>query len=83
VIVSYAPGEVRLQSATPNPGFDMEIEDRGPDRVEVRFESDQAEYRVEVRWDSGELKVEIDQSGGEGHGGGGGDDDSGDGSDDG
>lgn len=67
VIVSYTEDEVRLSSATPNPGFDMEIEDAGPEKVDVRFRNDDTEYRVEVRWESGELTVDVNQSGEENH----------------
>ncbi|HEY7584280.1 MAG TPA: hypothetical protein VIB78_11780 [Acidimicrobiia bacterium] len=45
----------------------MEIEDAGPEKVDVRFRNDDTEYRVEVRWESGELTVDVNQSGEENH----------------
>lgn len=57
----YRPGEVELQAATPSPGFDADIEDTGPEKVKVEFESQSEEVKVEVRWDEGSLKVEIDE----------------------
>ncbi len=60
VVVRYRPGEVELQAATPSAGFDAEIEDSGPEKVEVEFEGEEADVKVVVRWDEGTLKVEID-----------------------
>ena len=49
-----------MQAATPASGFSVEIDDSGPDRVRVEFESDDADIRVEVRWRDGELEISID-----------------------
>lgn len=59
VVVRHRPEEVELQAATPAPGFDVEIDDAGPDRVRVDFESDDSDVRVEVEWSNGELEVTI------------------------
>ena len=60
VVVRYRPGEVELQAATPAPGFDVEVDDAGPPRVRVEFESDGSESSVEVEWKDGALDVEVD-----------------------
>jgi len=59
VIISYRPGAVMLQTATPTPGFAVEVHQSGPDRVRVEFESDQDDIRVEVEWEDGALDVAI------------------------
>lgn len=61
-MVRYRPGEVELQAATPASGFAVEIDDDGPDRVRVEFESDDLEVRVEVRWENGDLDIRIDEN---------------------
>ena len=60
VIVSYRPGEVRLESLAPRPGFESEVKDEGPPEVRVEFRS--ADFNVEIRaeWD-GRLVTEIDE----------------------
>ena len=42
---------VSLLWASPSDGFTMDVQDTGPDKVEVRFESDDAESRVFAWWD--------------------------------
>ncbi len=51
--VSYdgSTGTVSLTSAAPHDGFTMTLQAIGPDKVEVRFESDDAESRVFAWWD--------------------------------
>jgi len=61
VVVRHRPGEVELQAATPAPGFAVEIDDDGPERVRVEFDSGNVEVRVEVRWESGSLDVDVDE----------------------
>ena len=60
VVVRYRPGEVELQAATPLPGFAVEIDDAGPPRVRVEFESADSDVRVEVRWKDGALDIDVD-----------------------
>jgi hypothetical protein len=62
VVVRYRPGEVELQAATPAPGFAVEIDDEGPPRVRVEFDSDDLEVRVEVRSENGSLDIDIDEN---------------------
>jgi hypothetical protein len=63
VIISYRPGEVRLESASPSLGFEMEVDSDGPSSVRVEFESNNLRVRVEARWSDGELRTEIDEDG--------------------
>lgn len=62
MVVRYRPGEVELQAATPAPGFAVENDEDGPDRVRVEFESNDLEVRVEVRWENGDLDIRIDEN---------------------
>ncbi|HEX6301852.1 MAG TPA: hypothetical protein VF148_15440 [Acidimicrobiia bacterium] len=62
VVVRSRPGEVELQAATPAPGFAVEIDDDGPERVRVEFDSDSVEVRIEVRWENGALDVDVDEN---------------------
>lgn len=59
VVVRHRPNEVELQAATPLPGFQMEIDDTGPQRVRVEFESDDLDIRVDVEWSDGSLDVDV------------------------
>ena len=60
VTVVYSNGEVTLAGATPAFGYKMEIEDEGPERVRVDFESDENEISVRIEWKDGQLEVEIE-----------------------
>lgn len=60
VIVRYRSGAVELQAATPLPGFDVEIDDGGPSRVRVEFESQLADIRVDVEPSGDSIQVEIE-----------------------
>lgn len=55
--------DVQLTTYAPNPGFRVEIESAGPEKVEIKFEAsgDDHESQLEVRCDSGELKPKIDE----------------------
>ena len=61
VIVSYRPGEVRLESVAPSPGFRYEIDDAGPPEVRVEFDGGELRVEVRVRWDDG-LVTEVDEN---------------------
>lgn len=63
VVIRYRPGEVELQATTPAPGFDVEIDDAGPERVRLEFESDTEDIRVEAEWKDGALDVKVSESG--------------------
>jgi cytoskeletal protein RodZ len=59
VVVGHRPGEVRLDSATPAPGFTMEIDKQGPDEVRVEFDSQGDSFEIRVRWENGVLSTEV------------------------
>ncbi len=61
VVVGHRTDQVRLESATPNPGFSMEIRDTGPDEVRVEFSQVEESYEVRVRWDEGELDIQVSE----------------------
>ena len=61
VIVSYRPGEVRLESVAPSPGFRYEIDDHGPSEVRVEFDGGESRVEVRARWDDG-LVTEVDEN---------------------
>jgi len=61
VIVSYRPGEVRLESVAPSPGFRYEIDDQGPSEVRVEFDGGELRVEVRARWDNG-LVTEVDEN---------------------
>jgi hypothetical protein len=52
---------VRLEAATPAPGFDVDVGNPGPDEVVVEFESDEEESKFRARVDDGELVIDIDE----------------------
>jgi cytoskeletal protein RodZ len=62
VIIRYRPGEVQYQSATPSPGFQVEVDDAGPPDVKVEFESETQKFEVEARWKDGSLDVKTSTS---------------------
>lgn len=53
VTVRYRDGSTTLISATPNSGFDVDVNDGGPEKVDVRFRSDEHESRLVTRWRAG------------------------------
>ena len=53
VTVRYRDATTRLVQATPNSGFDLDVHDGGPGKVDVRFRSDRHESRLVARWDDG------------------------------
>lgn len=59
VVVGHRPGEVRLDSATPAPGFTMEIDKRGPDEVRVEFDSEADSLEIRVQWENGVLTTDV------------------------
>lgn len=61
VTVSYDNGQVRLQGAAPAFGYSMEIEDTGPDKVRVDFESEDSNVSVRVEWEGDSLDIELNE----------------------
>lgn len=60
-MVGHRTDQVRLESATPNPGFSMEVRETGPDEVRVEFSRVEESYEVRVRWDEGELDIQVSE----------------------
>jgi hypothetical protein len=61
VTVRYSGADTQLVQATPNSGFVVEIKDRGPDKVEVRFRSDSHESRLVTQIRDGQPDPEVDE----------------------
>ena len=53
-------GQVSLQSATPNDGYRVEVRERGPEEVEVRFEAEEDDVRVDAVCSDGVPEFSID-----------------------
>jgi len=62
VVVSYRPGEVILDGATPAAGFTVEVEKQGPPHVKVKFESEETHVEVQVSWDA-KLVIDVQADG--------------------
>ncbi len=52
---------VTLIGAVPNAGFTVDVEEAGPTRVKVEFESESHESEFDAYWSNGELIVDIDE----------------------
>ena len=66
VLVSLLAGELALVSATPAPGYSVEVEEAGPEEVLVAFESEaDEEVRVRAYLDDGEVAFEVSSGGGD------------------
>jgi hypothetical protein len=61
VTVRYSGQNTNLVSATPNSGFVVEINDSGPDKVDVRFRSDHHESRLVTRMHDGQPDTDRDE----------------------
>lgn len=59
LVVDYRPGEVKVVTVTPAPGFAVDDLEERPDEVRVEFESALSDHHVAVRWTSGGLQVEV------------------------
>lgn len=51
--VRFEPGKVTVLWATPNSGYEVDVETYAPDRVEVRFRSQTHESELTAWWDGG------------------------------
>lgn len=59
--MKYRPGEVVLQTATPAAGFKADVDDPGPPKVEVEFESEDLKVEIRAEWKEGGLDVEVSE----------------------
>jgi hypothetical protein len=51
---------VELVSASPADGFEVDVERRGPNRVEVEFEGDDVTSTYSAKISNGQLVVQVD-----------------------
>jgi septal ring-binding cell division protein DamX len=65
VSVEIGDGTVRLAGASPKPGFTMEVENSGPEKVEVEFHNDDHESHFTGKFEDGRFEPSIDESSGE------------------
>jgi hypothetical protein len=61
VRIRYGGGEVYLVDAAPYAGFSMDVEKRGPAKVEVEFDGDDYEGTFKADMEDGPLDVRIDE----------------------
>ncbi len=62
VSVEIGDGTVRLAGASPKPGFTMEVENSGPEKVEVEFHNDDHESHFTGKFEDGRFEPSIDES---------------------
>ena len=62
VSVEIGDGTVRLAGASPKPGFTMEVENPGPEKVEVEFHNDDHESDFSAKFEDGRLVPSISES---------------------
>jgi len=55
ITVRFSHDELSLVSVHAAPGFGHDVRDRGPDHVEVRFDHDGADYRIELMVEHGRV----------------------------
>jgi hypothetical protein len=60
LIVSYLGDQLRLDATLPAPGYSVEIDKDGPDRVEVEFENEDEDVRIRIERVGGIWDVDID-----------------------
>lgn len=67
VTVDVGTSTVHLAGASPKSGFRMDVENSGPKKVEVEFESDSHESKFSGEFKDGEFVPEIEESDREDH----------------
>jgi len=60
VVVRWTSSYVELVSASPADGFEVDVESRGPNRVEVEFEGDDVTSVYSAKISNGQLVVHVD-----------------------
>ncbi|HEX4982342.1 MAG TPA: hypothetical protein VFV63_11610 [Ilumatobacteraceae bacterium] len=55
ITVRWDGTALSLQGVSPAPGFDWEVEDERADRIRVRFEGGDDEFRIEIRLEDGDI----------------------------
>lgn len=64
--VRLSEGALSLRDTQPVAGYTPKVEDDSPDRVRVRFESQQRSYRITVTIRGGRISSDVTESGGSG-----------------
>jgi hypothetical protein len=59
IVISYRPGEVRLDAVIPAPGFAVEDVDEERKSVRVEFEGADGSSTIVAKWDKGELVTDV------------------------
>jgi hypothetical protein len=62
VSVEIGDGTVRLAGASPKPGFTMEVESSGPEKVEVEFHNDEHRSKFSGKFEDGKYEPSISES---------------------
>lgn len=62
VVFRYRPNEVIYQTATPSPGFQVEVDKQGPPEAQVEFESEEDKVEIHASWESGDINIEVSGS---------------------
>lgn len=60
-MVTHGNGQVNLVSAVAASGFSVQLEETGPERVRVVFESDSHESEFDAKYENGQYTVEQDE----------------------
>jgi len=63
VSVEIGDGTVRLAGASPRPGFTMEVESSGPEKVEIEFHNDEHRSKFSGKFEDGKYEPSISESG--------------------
>ena len=62
VVIAVGPGTtVSFQSASAKSGYEVEVEHRGPSKVEVEFRTEGHRSKFKAEWEHGTLEIEIDE----------------------
>ncbi|NUS51781.1 MAG: hypothetical protein HOQ22_12185, partial [Nocardioidaceae bacterium] len=60
VSVRCQGSSISLQSASPDDGYSVDVRERGPEEVEVRFEGGEHEARVRAECVDGRARFDVD-----------------------
>jgi hypothetical protein len=63
VTISHSPGVVTFVTAIPQPGYSTDLRETGPERVRVRFETENHTSDFRAEWEGNELKITQNETG--------------------
>ena len=61
VVQFHGNGTVGLVSSQPKPGFERELHDAGPEKIDVEFESETHKSRLVARWEAGSPRGDVQE----------------------